>query len=116
MKKEKKERNQRKKEILIKDRIISDIRTLFEQEENYYRPKRVSNFWNNDYIEYESNGDKNRNLSMDECLNKIEPYLMNIIIDFQNSDTCKIQLAIAINFISSKDLDEERVIHTRSIT
>ena len=31
------------------------------------------------------------------------------IIDFQNSDTWKIQLAIAINFISSKDAEEERV-------
>ena len=45
----------------IKDRIIRDIRTLFEQqEEEYYKPKRVSNFWNNNYIEYESNGDKNK--------------------------------------------------------
>ena len=35
--------------------------TLFEQEDkDYYKPKRVNNFWNNDYIEYESNGDKSR--------------------------------------------------------
>ena len=32
---------------IIKDRITRDIRTLFEQEENYYEPKRVSNFGNN---------------------------------------------------------------------
>ena len=78
--KKKKERNYRKKEFnsrLIKDRIIRDIRTLFEQqEEDYYKPKRLINLWNN--------GDKNRNLSLDTCLNKIEPYL---IIDLQNSDT-----------------------------
>ena len=36
------------------------------------------------------------------------------IIDFQNSDTWKIQLAIAINFISSKDAEEERVMLSRS--
>ena len=32
---------------------MRDIRTLFEQqrEEDYYEPKRVSNFWNNNYIE-----------------------------------------------------------------
>ena len=36
--------------------------TLFEQQEEYYKPKRVSNLWNNNYIERESNGDKNRNL------------------------------------------------------
>ena len=36
------------------------------------------------------------------------------ITDFQNSDTWKIQLAIAINFISSKDAEEERVMLSRS--
>ena len=71
-------RNWRKKEKLI----IRDIRTLFEQEEKVnYKPKRVSNLWNNNYIEYESNDDKNRNLSLDKYLEKIEPYLRNIIID-----------------------------------
>ena len=33
-------------------------------------PKRVSSFWNNNYIEYESNGDKNNNLSLDKEENK----------------------------------------------
>ena len=64
-KKKKKEGNQIEKEInnvLIKDRTTRDIRTLFEQEKDYYKPKKVSNFWNSNYIEYESNGDKNRNL------------------------------------------------------
>ena len=93
--------------------VIRDIRTLFEQEEDY-KPKRVSNFWNNNYIEYESNGDETRNLSLDYCLNKIEPYLRNIIIDLQNPDIWKIQLTIAINFISSKYIEEECVMHSRS--
>ena len=66
---------------------MRDIRTLFEQEEDYYKPKRVNIFWSNNYIEYESNGDENRNVSLDEYLYKIEPYLRNIIIDLQNSDT-----------------------------
>ena len=58
--------------------------------------------WNNNYIEYESNGDKNRSLSLDEYVNIFEPYLRNIIIDLQNSDTWKIKLTIAINYIYSK--------------
>ena len=41
------------------------------------------------------------------------PYLGNIIIDFQNSDTRKIQLTIEINFIISKDSDEECVMPSR---
>ena len=40
--------------------------------------------------------------------------MRNIIIDLQNSDTWKIQLTIAINFFSSKDDEEERVIHSKS--
>ena len=84
---EKEERKKKKhNERIIKDRIIRDIRTFFEQEEVYYELKRVINFWNNNCIEYESNGDKNRNLSLDEYLHKIKPYLRNIIINLQNSD------------------------------
>lgn len=43
--------------------MIREIKKLFEQEvkeENYYEHKRMSNFWNNSYIKYERNGDKNR--------------------------------------------------------
>ena len=118
MKKERK-KLEKKKEInnrLIKDRIIKDIRTLVEQEDDddHFNPKRGSNFWNNNYIEYESNGDRNKNLSLDEYLNKIEPYLRGIITDLQNSDTWKIQLTIAFNFISSKDVEKERVMQSKS--
>ena len=37
-----------------------------------------------------------------------------MIINLQNFDTWKIQLTIAINFISSKDSDEERIMHLNS--
>ena len=30
---------------------MRDIRRLFEQEEDYYKPEIVNNFWNNNYIE-----------------------------------------------------------------
>ena len=56
-----------------------------------------------------SNGDKNKNLWLDEFLNKIEPYFRNIIIDPHNSDTWKIQLTTANNFTSSK----EHIMHSR---
>ena len=93
---------------------MRDITALFEQEVDYFEPKRVNNFWNNSYIECESNGDKNRNLLLDEYLKKIETYLRNIIINLQNSDTWKTQLTIAINLIASKDTEEERVMHLSS--
>ena len=50
-KKKKLEKEIELNERFIKDRIIRDIRILLEQEEDYYcKPKRVSDFWNNNYI------------------------------------------------------------------
>ena len=40
--------------------------------------------------------------------------MRNIIIDLQNSDAWKIQLTIAIDIISSKDAEEERVMDSMS--
>ena len=40
--------------------------------------------------------------------------MRNIIIDFLNSDTWKIQLTIPIDSVSSKDVEEERVINSTS--
>ena len=60
----------------IKDIILRDIKNLFEyekEEENYYKPIRVSNFWNKHYIECEINGDRNKTLLVEEYLNKIRP-------------------------------------------
>ena len=51
-------------------------------------------------------------LSTEEYFNKIRPYLKNMIS--KKSDTWKIQLLIAINSMSSKDKDEEHVMHSKS--
>ena len=83
-----------------------DTRNLLKLEnENYYKPIRVSNFYSNNYIKHESNGNRNKNLSSEEYLNKLKSYLKDIIIDLQISGTWKIQLTIAINFISSEDIN-----------
>ena len=70
-----------KENNIIKDIILTDIRNPFqneEEEENYYKPVRVSNFSRNNYVEYESNVHKNKSLSVEEYLNKIRSYLKNI--------------------------------------
>ena len=46
-------------------------------------------------------------------LNKIRPYLKDIINNLKRSVAWKIQLTIAINFISFKDNDEEHVMHSK---
>ena len=101
----------------IKDRILKDIKNIFEYEEEekkYHKPVRLSNFWSNNYIEYESNGDRSKTLSVKKHLNKIKPYLKNIISTLKKSGTLKIQFTSSNNFISSLDNDEERVMHLKS--
>ena len=53
----------------IKNRIIRGISNLFEHD--YHKPIRESNFWSNNYIEYKSNSDRNKALSVEEYLKKI---------------------------------------------
>ena len=100
----------------IKDRILRVVKNLFEykEEENYYKPVRVSNLWSNNCVEYESNDDRNKTLSVEEYLNKIRPYLKDIINNLKKSYTWKIQLTIANTFISPIDNDEQRVMHSES--
>ena len=67
-------------------------------------------------MKYESSGDRNKNISVKEYLNKIKRYLREIIINLQKSDAWKIQLTIVINFISSKKLLMKSVQCTQTAT
>ena len=68
----------------------------------------------NNYIEYESSSEGNKAVSVEEYLSKIRPYLKDITSNLKKSDIWKIQLTIPYNFISSKDNDEEHVMHSKS--
>ena len=79
------------KEILkevkrIKDIVLRNIKNLFAV--------RVNNFLSNNYIEYKSNGDKNRIISVEEYLDKVIPCLKDIVNDPKKSDTWKVRLKV----------------------
>ena len=79
-----------------------------------YKPTIVKSAYNNNYIEYRSEGDKL--LTIEEYLALIEPYLRELINDHKSKGEWKIQLTAQINFISSRPgSDETRVMHTRSV-
>ena len=83
--------------------------------EDCYKPIIVNSTFNNNYIQYESKGDKGKILTVSEYLDMIRPYLVNIINDHKTQSEWKIQLSVAIHFISSKpDSDETRIMHTKS--
>ena len=76
---------------------------------------RAEYFYSSNYIGYESNDDREKNLSVVEYLKKIKPHLKNIF-DLEKFDTWKsiMNLKIIMNFTSSKDTDEEWLTHSKS--
>ena len=116
----------------IEYRGIRNVRDLFylSIDEDYYKPIIAGGAIDGSYLQYESKGDKGKNLSIKEYLNIIKPYLSDIINDHkthglakyhsgktwveETSSEWKIELTIAINFLSSKDSDETRTMHTKS--
>ena len=80
---------------------------------DYYKPILVKSGYNNNYVQYESRGDKI--LTVKEHLDLIEKYLRKLINYYKNKGEWKVQLIAEISFISLKPgSDETRILHTRS--
>ena len=103
-------------------REIRDLKHLYgevnEDDDDYYKAKRVKNAFKNDtgdynYIVYESRGSKYYD-SLEEYLSKIRPYLEHMIRDYLSIGEWKIQLAISIRFISSRNPKQFRIRHSNS--
>ena len=91
---------------------IKDIKDLLKPsiDKDYYKPVLVKSGYSNNYVQYESKGDKI--LSIQEYLALIEKYLRKLINQYKKEGEWKIA---EINFISSKPgSDETRVMYTRS--
>ena len=82
-------------------------------DKDYYKPILVKSSYNNNYIQYESKGDKI--LTLKEYLVLLERYLRKLINYYKNKGEWKLQLTAEISFISLKPgSDETRVMHTKS--
>ena len=81
-------------------------------DEDHYKPILVKSDYNNNYIQYESKGDKI--LTLKEYLALIERYLKNLTNYYKNKGEWKLQLTAEISFGFLKPgSDETRVMHTR---
>ena len=58
----------------IEDRVIRIIRIFESEEENFSKPVRICNAFSNNYIDYETNVDKSKTLSVKEYCEEIKPY------------------------------------------
>ena len=104
-------KNQKK---VIKKEIKKALYELFKPKEDNYKPIRIGNTFSSNYIEYKSNGDKDKTLSIKDYLDEIKPYLSDIINYHKTQGECKIHITMAINFFSSKDSEEIRTMHSKS--
>ena len=102
----------------IEYKAIREVGNLINQstDEDYYKPIKTTSVFDNknNFIEYQSKRDKDKILSVPEYLHMIRPYLSNMINDHKIQGEWKIQLKMSINFISSKDFQENRTMHTKS--
>ena len=98
--------------------ITNDIEYLFNEiaKENYYEPVETKSPFNGTryYIVYGSRGDNDDNLSLEEYLNIIRPYLRDMIGNHKVRSEWKIQLVMRIIFVSSLDANENCIMHTKS--
>ena len=88
------------------------------EEEDYYKPILVKSSFKRSYKYYESRGERDKNLSIKQYLNKITQHLHDMINDhkpnIRTSKAWKIQIPMRVNFISSKDTGEIRTIYVWS--
>ena len=77
---------------------IRDVKALFDLsiDEDYYKPIITKRTFNNNYIQYESKGNKYRILTTSEYLDKIRPYLSDMINDHKTQDEWRIHSGNAI--------------------
>ena len=105
---------------IYKHNITHDLfklRNLFNEitKENNYEPIEMKNAFDGSCIEYESRGDNNDNLSLEEYLNIIRQYLRDMINNHKANGEWKVQLVMKIKFISSLDDNEFRVMYTKNV-
>ena len=87
-------------------------------DDDYYKPILVKGSFNENYKYYESRGDKDKKLSIEQYLDMIKPYLSDLINENKaienNSNEWKIQINMHVNFVSSNDTGEIRTIFVLS--
>ena len=93
------------------DDFIENIRDLFSILD--YEPVLIISGFDNNYLEYMSNG--NNSLCFNEYLELIKPYLYDLINVYKAKGEWKLQLSAEISFLSQKPgSDETHIMYSRS--
>ena len=79
-----------------------------------HKPIKISGAFSDNFVEYQSNGNRDKSISIARYLNNIRENLKKLINDQKKNGEWKIQLIMKIDFISSRNFIESRDIYSKS--
>ena len=108
--------NEKKRKTV--DKFILKVKQLKKNirksKKDVYKSIKICGAFSDNFVEYQSNGNRNRSISIARYLNNIREHLRKLINDKKKSGEWKIQLIMKINFISSRDFIESRDMYSKS--
>ena len=99
--------------LLLKQKNIR-FKSRKKSKKDVYKPIKISGAFSDNYVGYKSDSKKDKSISIASYLNKIREYLRKMIDDKRRTGEWKIQLVLKINFISSKNFNDVRDMHSKS--
>ena len=72
---------EKKRQKKLKKVIYDPRNKLFKPKKDHYKPVKIGNAFSINYIEYKSNGYKEKTLQIKDYLDEIKPCLIDIIND-----------------------------------
>ena len=106
----------RKRILSFKDKVVSLFKTKTSKQAVYggrIKQKTIwrNNFWNNNYIEYESNGFSNKDLTLEEYLDKLKPYLRDIMKNYDINDKLFVSLHSRYQGNWETSMERPKILH-----
>ena len=81
---------------------------------DYYKPIEIKRAFNGNYLLCETNGNEDGLLYIHEYLDKIRPYLRDLIDFYNTKGEWKVQLSMAITFVSCINPNQVQLMHLKS--
>ena len=100
--------------LLLKGKRSIGFKPRKKSKKGVYKPIKISGSFSDNFVEYKSNSEKDKSISIAGYLNKIREYLRKMIDNKKRIREWKTQLIMKINFISSKTFSETRDMHSKS--
>ena len=101
--------------LLLKGKRNIVFKPRKKSKKDVYKPIKISGAFSDNFVEYQSNGNRDRSISIARYLNNIKEHLKKLIEDKKKSGEWKIQLIMKINYyISSRNFIESRDMYSKS--